>query len=426
MKTQRFAFCFTQWERALMDQEKSLPTKTTVSYCPVIGASPTRFDVVYTLLKRSVDMTKGMGQSSTAIVLDQAIYAKALEIQWRHPPEFKSVVLRMGGFHFSCVFFAVIGKRFAGSGLRDIFLESGVIAEGSIEGGLSGKHYNRGIRVHKLLMEAFFRLQMEQLWGVHIRMYAWTLSDSISVCCNFNSAVISDHTSHWKTVMGLCSCMTCLLTSPGAIPLRWWSSGSLTLTWSFSVRPHTLLLSSHSGTSGKTNYLMFILSEVYICSYFDKTAGWKCSYFTIEIPGLCLWHHVLGRSTLTCTCCNVVASGPVTCWHLDSTDSRYAVVMIERQQLFFDTTQWGNSKDTRKTIKIKILQTQVSVIDVQMERSRRVMHSINKFPMAINNQAKYARQKRQRIIVKGGTRLVRTHLEMQATSVAHEHNALLL
>ena len=99
-----------------------------------------------------------MGQSSTAIVLDQAIYAKALEIQWRHPQEFKSVVLRMGGFHFSCVFLAVIGKRFAGSGLRDIFLESGVIAEGSIEGVLSGKHYNRGIRVHKLLMEAFFFL----------------------------------------------------------------------------------------------------------------------------------------------------------------------------------------------------------------------------------------------------------------------------
>ena len=33
--------------------------------------------------------------------------------------------------------------------------------------------------------------------------------------------------------MGWCSCMTCLLTSPGAFPLRWWSSGCLTSTWSF-------------------------------------------------------------------------------------------------------------------------------------------------------------------------------------------------
>ena len=106
-------------------------------------------------------MTQKIEQTSTVIVLDQAIYAKALEILRRHQEEFSSVVLRMGSFHFTCVFLTVIGKRFAGSGLRDLLLESGVIAEGSVDGVLSGKHYNRGVRAHNLLTEALCRLQME-------------------------------------------------------------------------------------------------------------------------------------------------------------------------------------------------------------------------------------------------------------------------
>ena len=90
------------------------------------------------------------------------MYAKALEILWRNQEEFNSVVLRMGSFHFSCVFLTIIGKRFAGSGLRDLLVESGVLAEGSVDGVLPGKHYNRGVRAHKLVMEALCRLQMEQ------------------------------------------------------------------------------------------------------------------------------------------------------------------------------------------------------------------------------------------------------------------------
>ena len=45
--------------------------------------------------------------------------------------------------------------------LKDIFIESGIISKGSINGVLSGKHYNRSIRCHKLMYEAMQRLQVE-------------------------------------------------------------------------------------------------------------------------------------------------------------------------------------------------------------------------------------------------------------------------
>ena len=44
------------------------------------------------------------------------------------------------------------------SGLKDIFIGSQIVAEGSIRGVIDGKHYNRGLRAHKYLYEALMRL----------------------------------------------------------------------------------------------------------------------------------------------------------------------------------------------------------------------------------------------------------------------------
>lgn len=61
-------------------------------------------------------------------------------------------------FHTVCMFLSVIGKRFQDAGLRDVCVESGVIAEGSVSGVLEGRKYNRAIRFHKLMFEALNRL----------------------------------------------------------------------------------------------------------------------------------------------------------------------------------------------------------------------------------------------------------------------------
>ena len=91
-------------------------------------------------------------------VFGQALYAKACEVVWKNPDNFHPIVLRMGVFHTICTMLAVIGKRFGDAGLRDLSVESGVIADGLIAGVLDGKKYNRAIRLHKLVYEALLRL----------------------------------------------------------------------------------------------------------------------------------------------------------------------------------------------------------------------------------------------------------------------------
>jgi hypothetical protein len=95
-----------------------IPRQSNIGYCEVIDASPTELPVVYNVLKRSISMADKLNQQDVVVVFDQAIYAKALEIIWKHPVEFKRVVPCMGAFHIACTFLAVIGKRFGDAGYQ--------------------------------------------------------------------------------------------------------------------------------------------------------------------------------------------------------------------------------------------------------------------------------------------------------------------
>ena len=64
----------------------------------------------------------------------------------------------MGGFHIALNFLSLLGKKYSNSGLDDLLIESGVYGVGSTSALMKGKSYNRGVRAHKLAMEAFYRL----------------------------------------------------------------------------------------------------------------------------------------------------------------------------------------------------------------------------------------------------------------------------
>ena len=82
---------------------------------------------------------------------------------WKQKDAFPDVVLRLGAFHTTCSFLSVIGKRFAEAGLTDLLTMTGIVGLQSVKGVVSGKHYNRAIRVHKLLYEALTRLNLQHL-----------------------------------------------------------------------------------------------------------------------------------------------------------------------------------------------------------------------------------------------------------------------
>ncbi|XP_070537990.1 uncharacterized protein [Ptychodera flava] len=138
------------------------PPITKIGYLPVIDASPTEMSTVNTVLVKSIDVINKLNLPSGVLVMDQAIYSKAQQIRWQNQ-EFESrLVLRLGEFHTAMSFMAVIGKQYKDAGLEDLMIESGVSAQGSVNGVMSGHHYNRSIRCHKLVAEAMHRLRFSE------------------------------------------------------------------------------------------------------------------------------------------------------------------------------------------------------------------------------------------------------------------------
>ena len=132
--------------------------KDNVGYLPTVNSPATDMSTVYKVLQNSLDIMHSLDLQNIVCVFDQALYAKASEIKWKHSGKFGCIILRMGVFHTICNLMSTIGKRFQDAGLRDICIESGVISEGSITGVMEGRKYNRAVRLHKMVYEAMMIL----------------------------------------------------------------------------------------------------------------------------------------------------------------------------------------------------------------------------------------------------------------------------
>ena len=67
----------------------------------------------------------------------------------------------MGSFHIALNFLSVIGKRYSESGFEDILIEADLYGSNTVAKTIKGKSSNRGVRAHKLMLEALLRLKWE-------------------------------------------------------------------------------------------------------------------------------------------------------------------------------------------------------------------------------------------------------------------------
>ena len=120
----------------------------------MIPESPTLYSTVFTVKRTVQKMTRSLGQNTTVITFDEAIYSKAREMFL-----FSDVVLRLGGFHKALIFLATIGKLSDGGGIMDILVESDIFGSAKVCQILKGKSYTRAVRAHKALTEGLIRLR---------------------------------------------------------------------------------------------------------------------------------------------------------------------------------------------------------------------------------------------------------------------------
>ena len=136
-----------------------------VGYLPTIDSPATVINTIFEVLTKARQTKDELKLKHVVVVFDQAIYAKAIEIMWKHRDLFADIVTRLGAFHKISWLLSVIRKRLLPAGLRDVVIESGVIEEGSVDGISTGKVYNRTMRFHKLMYETCMRLIWRDFMG---------------------------------------------------------------------------------------------------------------------------------------------------------------------------------------------------------------------------------------------------------------------
>ena len=99
-------------------------TTDTVGYLPTINAPASNMSTVNEILSQCVKIKQQLHLDAVNCVFDQALYAKAADIRWKHPDNFNNVILCLGTFHTICNLLGVIGKRFQDAGLHDVAIET--------------------------------------------------------------------------------------------------------------------------------------------------------------------------------------------------------------------------------------------------------------------------------------------------------------
>ena len=103
---------------------------------------------------RGCEIKDRLELEAVVCVFDQSFYAKAAEVYWKNKELFKDLLIMLGGFHLLMTLLGIIGTRFGEAGLKELAVQSEVVAEGSIDKVLTGKNYNRAVRLHKIIYEA--------------------------------------------------------------------------------------------------------------------------------------------------------------------------------------------------------------------------------------------------------------------------------
>jgi hypothetical protein len=141
--------------------------QSIVDFLAPVFAPVTENSTVQHILKLSQCVSRAVNQMYAIATFDLAVVMKAYAIVWEKSQTFKGCYCQSWGFHLLCSYMGALGKSIRCSGFEEILVESGIFASGSIENVMSGKDYNRALRVHKLVFEALERLLLQEFESRH-------------------------------------------------------------------------------------------------------------------------------------------------------------------------------------------------------------------------------------------------------------------
>ena len=114
---------------------------------------------IYYMMEISLRVKHQLNLKSIVCIYDQAIYPKVYQIKCEEHDKFQDFFLMMETFQIILTFLAVIGSSFKYASLRDVLIQSNILAKRSVDSMFYGSRaYKRAICIYKILYESFSRI----------------------------------------------------------------------------------------------------------------------------------------------------------------------------------------------------------------------------------------------------------------------------
>ena len=121
-------------------------------YCWLTFPKPAPKLVTYEIMTRILKVIDEKNMSFVLLTGDQPVYT--LIVQIRNENDEIKIIPILGPFHTQVAFITAIWKTFEGSGLSDIFVSAGIIADKSVYQAMRGRHFRRIARAPQLTYES--------------------------------------------------------------------------------------------------------------------------------------------------------------------------------------------------------------------------------------------------------------------------------
>ena len=129
--------------------------------------------IIYEIMPRVLKVIDEKNMPFVLLTGDQPVYTLIVQIRNENDGRFNKIIPILGPFHTQVAFITAISKRFEGSGLSDIFVSAGIIADKSVDQAMHDKHFRRIVRALQLTYESLQRwiIRLSTDKGVNLPEY---------------------------------------------------------------------------------------------------------------------------------------------------------------------------------------------------------------------------------------------------------------
>lgn len=93
-----------------------------------------------------LEINDQLEQNFLPVACDEGVYKLALPIKLLKHEEMKPLFIMLGDFDMEKVVYSCIGKYLDGSGIDNVFIETGLFGENVTQQMLYGNHYSRAVK----------------------------------------------------------------------------------------------------------------------------------------------------------------------------------------------------------------------------------------------------------------------------------------